>query len=129
MPNRLALLCAILLYLGMTVLAQPQDVSPTPPRTLWDHNGSVMYLIANGSSRQFYYQKPRPGMLEAGAHPDSLLFKGQIDDGQILGTAYIFNAQCGAVPFDVKGPILDDGGRIVLTGQAPRIGRNCQVKG
>jgi hypothetical protein len=54
-----------------------------------------MYLIANGSSRDFYYQKPRAGMLEAGAHPDALLFKGQINDGQISGTAYIFNAAAG----------------------------------
>jgi hypothetical protein len=129
MPKRFAFLCAIPLYLGMSVSAQPQDVPPTSPRTLWDHNGSVMYLIANESSREFYYQKPRPGMLEAGAHPDSLLFKGQIDDGQMLGTAYIFNAQCGPVPFEVKGPILDNGGRIVLTGQVPRIGRNCQANG
>jgi hypothetical protein len=88
-----------------------------------------MYLIANGSSREFYYQKPRAGMLEAGAHPDALLFKGQINDGQISGTAYIFNAQCGQVPFEVKGPILDNGGRIMLTGQAPHVGRNCQAYG
>jgi len=74
-----------------------------------------MYLIAIGSSRELHYQKPRPGMLEAGAHPDDVLFKGEINDGQISGTAYIFNAQCGQVPFHVKGPILDNGGRIVLT--------------
>ena len=42
----------------------------TAEQTFWDHNGSVMYLVANGSSREFYYQKPRPGMLEAGAHPE-----------------------------------------------------------
>jgi len=88
-----------------------------------------MYLIAIGSSRELHYQKPRPGMLEAGARPDDVLFKGEINDGQISGTAYIFNAQCGAVPFRVKGPISDNGGRIVLTGQAPRTGRNCQTVG
>ncbi len=88
-----------------------------------------MYLIAIGSSRELHYQTPRPGMLEAGARPDDVLFKGQINDGQISGTAYIFNAQCGQVPFRVKGPISDNGGRIVLTGQAPRIGRNCQTVG
>jgi hypothetical protein len=73
--------------------------------------------------------KPRPGMVEAGAHPDDLLFKGQINDGQISGMAYIFNAQCGRVPFHVKGPLLDNGGRIVLTGQAPHVARNCQGYG
>ena len=102
---------------------------PTAEPTFWDHNGSVMYLVANGSSREFYYKKPRPGMLEVGAHPDSLLFKGQINDGQFSGTAYLFNAHCGQVPFAVKGPILDNGAKVVLTGQAPRVGRNCQASG
>jgi hypothetical protein len=124
MPTRFAFLWTISLFLSTSAQAQPQEV-----RTLWDHNGSVMYLIANGSSREFYYQKPRAGMLEAGAHPDALLFKGQINDGQISGTAYIFNAQCGQVPFEVKGPILDNGGRIMLTGQAPHVGRNCRAYG
>jgi hypothetical protein len=27
--------------------------------------------------------------LEAGAHPDDVLFKGEVNDGQISGTAYI----------------------------------------
>ena len=134
MPKRSILsgaifLSAIPLLLSTSVYAQPQDASPPAERTLWDHNGSIMYLIAIGSSRELYYQKPRPGMLEAGARPDDVLFKGEINDGQISGTAYIFNAQCGKVPFRVKGPISDNGGRIVLTGQAPRIGRNCQTSG
>jgi hypothetical protein len=45
-----------------------------------------------------------------------------------LETADIFNPHCGPIPFEVKGPILDDQ-RIVLTGQAPRVGRNCQTYG
>src|SRR3974390_553734 len=91
--------------------AQAQTQIESPGRTVWDHNGSVMYLVANGSSREFYYQKPRPGMLDAGARPGSLLFRGQINNGQYLGTAYIFNLQCGPIPFEVKGPILHDGSK------------------
>jgi hypothetical protein len=123
------LLWAIPLFLSTSVDAQLQDASPPAERTLWDHNGSIMYLIAIGSSRELHYQKPRPGMFEVGARPDDVLFKGEINDGQISGTAYIFNAQCGPVPFRAKGPISDNGGRIVLTGQVPRIGRNCQTVG
>jgi hypothetical protein len=104
--------------------AETQPASPEP--TIWDHNGSVMYLVANGSSREVYYQKPRPGMLDAGARPGSLLFRGEVNNGQYLGTAYIFNLHCGPIPFEVKGPILDDDERIVLTGQAPRVGRDCR---
>jgi hypothetical protein len=119
-------LCAIPLFLVTSAFAQPQN-APSPPPTLWDHNGSVMYLVENGSSREFYYQKPRPGMLEAGAHPDSLLFRGQITEGHLSGTAFLFNANCGQFPFAVKGSILDNGEKVVLIGQAPRIGRNCQA--
>ena len=109
--------------------AQAQTRTASPEPTIWDHNGSVMYLVANGSSREVYYQKPRPGMLDAGARPGSLLFRGEINNGQYLGTAYIFNLQCGPIPFEVKGPILDDDKRIVLTGPAPRVGRDCRPYG
>jgi hypothetical protein len=125
MSKRFTVLFAVAIFISVNAQAQP----PEEGRSLWDHNGSVMYLVANGSSREIYYQKPRPGMLQAGAHPDSLPFKGEINDGQISGIAYIFNAQCGQVPFNVKGPVLDNGGKIVLTGQAPRVGRNCQTNG
>jgi len=110
--------------------AQTQTASPepTPPEpTIWDHNGSVMYLVENGSSREFYYQKPRLGMLDAGAHPGSLLFRGQIDNEQFSGTAYIFNPQCGRIPYPVTGTVLDSDQRIVLTGQAPQVGRDCRA--
>jgi hypothetical protein len=103
--------------------AQTQTTSPEP--TIWDHNGSVVYLVANGQSREFYYRKPRAGMLDAGAHPDSLLFRGEIDNGKYSGTAYIFNRHCGQIPFQVEGTILDNDERIMLTGQAPRVARNC----
>jgi hypothetical protein len=110
---------------SMGALAQTQTASPEP--TIWDHNGSVMYLVANGPSREFYYQKPRAGMLEVGARSGSLLFRGQINNGQFSGTAYIFNPRCGRIPFQVKGPILDNDERIILTGEAPRVGRNCRT--
>jgi hypothetical protein len=109
--------------------AHAQTQTAPPESTIWDHNGSVMYLVTNGSSREVYYQKPRPGMMDAGARPGSLLFRGEVNNGQYLGTAYIFNLQCGPIPFEVKGPVLDDDERIVLTGQAPRVGRDCRSYG
>ena len=68
-------------------------------------------------------------MMEAGARPGSLLFRGEIKNGQYVGTAFIFNAHCGQIPFQVKGPIISDEERIVLTGQARRVGRNCHTYG
>jgi hypothetical protein len=130
MPERLTFYLILQLLICTSAFAQSTTpAATTAERTFWDHNGSVVYLVANGSSREFYYQRPRLGMLEAGAHPDSLLFSGQINNGQFAGTAYVFNAQCGQVPFEVKGPILENGGRVALTGQAPRVGRNCQASG
>jgi hypothetical protein len=120
MPDRVKLCCT-------SANAQTQTISPKP--TNWDHNGSVMYLVENGSSREFHYQKPRPGMMEAGARPGSLLFRGQVDNGQYSGTAYIFDPRCGAIPFQAKGPVLDNDERIMLTGQMPKVGRNCRTYG
>lgn len=107
--------------------ARAQTQTTSPGSTIWDHNGSVMYLVANGQSREFYYQKPRAGMIDAGAHPGSLLFRGEIDNGRFFGTAYIFNSRCGQIPFQVEGSILDNDERIMLSGQAPRVGRNCRA--
>jgi hypothetical protein len=125
MPRHFALFIGLPIILNTGAHAQTQAASPEPP--LWDHNGSVMSLVAKGSSREFYYQKPRPGMLEAGAKPGSLLFRGEVSNGQYSGTAFIFSPRCGQIPFQVKGAILDNDERIVLTGQAPRVGRNCQA--
>jgi hypothetical protein len=112
---------------GAVADAQAQTQTASAEPTIWDHNGSVMYLVANGQSREFHYQKPRAGMLEVGARPGTLLFRGEIDNGQYSGTAYIFNPHCGQIPFEVKGAIRDNDERIILTGQAPRLGRNCRA--
>ena len=91
------------------------------------HNGSTVYLVANGSAREFYYQQPRSGMMAAGARPGSLLFWGKFADGSYSGTAYIFNARCGKFPYAVSGPVLDGYRRVVMQGDAPRIGTDCKV--
>ena len=105
--------------------AQTQTTPPAP--SVWDHNGSTMTLVENGATREFHYQNPRPGMVEVGAHPGTLLFRGRFDNGQFAGTAYIFNPRCGPIPFPVRGSALDDGARIVLTGEVPLVGRKCRV--
>jgi hypothetical protein len=122
-----ALGAMVLVAAGAMASAQAQTQTASAEPTIWDHNGSVMYLIANGQSREFHYQKPRAGMLQVGAHSGSLLFRGEIDNGQYSGTAYIFSPHCGQIPYQVKGPISNNDERIILTGQAPRLGRNCRA--
>ena len=75
---RAELIVLAIALVAVVACAQAQTQTASPESTIWDHNGSVMYLIANGSSREIFYQKPRPGMLEAGARPGSLLFRGEI---------------------------------------------------
>src|SRR5882762_11601426 len=98
-------------------------------RSLWDHNGSTIYLVATGTSREFYYQMPRPGMVHAGARQGSLLFSGRSTDGRYVGTAYIYNSRCGRIPYKVGGPILDNYERVVLQGAAPNVGSDCRIRG
>src|SRR5512135_465432 len=112
---RTELIVPAIALVAVVACAQAQTQTASPESTIWDHNGSVMYLIANGPSREFHYQKPRAGMSEVGVRPGSLLFSGEIDNGQYSGSAYIFNPHCGQIPFQVKGPVLDNDERILLT--------------
>jgi hypothetical protein len=107
-------------------LGSPQPVSQ---RTFWSHNGSTMYLVVDGHRRQFFYQQPKPGMLQAGARPNSLLFDGEVVDNAYSGTAYIFNKQCGQFPYSVNGPILYQGRRVEMHGRAPRVDGHCRISG
>lgn len=100
-----------------------------PKITYWDHNGSIMSLQVDGRTRRFYYDQPRPGMAAAGVQPNTLLFVGEVVGSTYVGTAHIFNARCGAFPYRVSGPIEDGGRRVVLTGRAPRVDRNCRIFG
>ena len=127
--TRTAVAVAAIVLSTTVACASAQAQTAPPESTILDHNGSVMYLVANGSSREVYYQKPRAGMLEAGVRPGSLLFRAEVNNGQYMGTAYIFNLHCGPIPFEVKGPVFNDDERIVLTGQAPRVGRDCHPYG
>jgi hypothetical protein len=85
--------------------------------------------VADGENRQFSYEEPRPGMVEAGAHLGSVLFTGKSRNGSYVGTAYIFNSHCGQIPYQVRGPILDRHERVVLKGQAPRVDSDCNIVG
>src|SRR5262245_2419217 len=62
--------------------------SPSEP-TYWDHNGSTMYLVADGDKREFRYHKPRQGMLDEGVWPGTVLFRGKVRGKTYEGTAYL----------------------------------------
>lgn len=105
---------------------------PEPPAQgagLWMHNGSIMRLEASGTGRRFYYEVPREGMRNAGTGPGTLLFDGTRDGARYSGTAYIFAAGCRPQPYAVEGVVSDGDQRVVMTGEAPRIGAGCRTIG
>jgi hypothetical protein len=111
------------------IAAAPSPQAGEVKQLLWDHNGSTVYLVAQGHSRKFFYKEPKQGMLSAGAGPDALIFSGEAIGEQYRGTAYLFNSRCGKLPYQVRGPILDNYRRVELRGQAPRVDSNCRVIG
>ena len=97
--------------------------------TRWDHNGSIMRLEADGTRRRFVYAAPRPGMRRVGVRNGMVLFDGRRDGRVYQGTARIFNKRCGQFTYRVRGEVSDDERRVVLFGQAPRVGSDCQIRG
>jgi hypothetical protein len=121
--NLFAIAVAIMVTPTSAVLAQEGTT-----RSLWSHNGSTVYLLATGAVREFNYEEPRPGMVQAGAHPGAPLFVGRAVRGQYVGTAYIYNARCGRIGYQVSGPILNNYERVVLKGRVPIVARDCRVQ-
>jgi hypothetical protein len=103
----------------------------TPPAgsNLWTHNGSLMRLVANGATRTLLYEKPRDGMLNAGAKQGSIVFEGSRNGNAYSGTAYIFARGCKPQGYSVSGGISDGERRITLYGQAPKVSDGCKVQG
>ncbi len=117
--------------------APPAQSNAPPPatlnnsgRSLWTHNGSLVYLTAEGDTRRFYYKQPREGMRAVGARPGTILFEGRRDGTSYAGTAYIFTTQCGAIPYQVRGVVSHDERQVTLRGAAPsQVEGGCRVLG
>jgi hypothetical protein len=113
----------------VTLIGTSSGLPAQQPPSLWHHNGSTLHLVASGQKREFYYEEPRAGMVQAGARKGSLLFSGVAKANRYIGTAFIYHPQCGTFSYQVSGPILDNYRRVILRGQASRIGRDCKVIG
>ena len=68
-------------------------------------------------------------MVEAGARPGSVLFRGKVENGHYAGTAFMFDRRCGQISYAVSGPVLDSDQRVVLSGEAPLVGAKCRLQG
>lgn len=95
----------------------------------WEQNGSIIYLIAEGASRKFYFEKPRDDLTVNGVQKGALLFDGKKDGSRYTGTAYAFAAKCKPRPFAVIGDISADEKQVTLRGKQPTINTACKVTG
>jgi hypothetical protein len=109
--------CALL---ALSEFAQSQS-------SVWEHNGSTVYLSSKNTQRQFFYHKPRAGLEAGGVQSGTLLFSGRRIGGQYSGTAYIFSNKCGAVSYQVSGPVSPDDRIVTLYGKAPTLDEFCQT--
>lgn len=113
----------------IAAIVKYRDLGAPVNFSVWDHNGSIVELVANGRFRSYFYKTPRAEMLSAGAKPGSLLFEGEAAGDQYVGVAYFFDSRCGPIPYQVSGPVLENYERVVLQGLAPRIAQNCLSQG
>lgn len=95
----------------------------------WNHNGSLVALSAQGTSRVFYYERPRELVEKAGVVKGTLLFKGQFAGRSYKGQAYQFSHKCGPIAYPVKGQVSKDFTRIDLSGERPVRDKDCRRTG
>lgn len=95
----------------------------------WEHNGSVVSLVADGSTRKFFYAQPRPSLTALGVQSGTLLFDGRKDGDTYSGTAYIFSRDCAPSAYPVSGTVSADSRQVVMYGKAPRRNATCEVIG
>jgi hypothetical protein len=96
----------------------------------WNHNGSVMRLVASGNQRWFYYETPRQGMVNEGVTPGTLLFNGWKNGNSYSGTARVFSRHCVGAPleYQVQGPVRADQLQVTVYGTRPKMSY-CQPTG
>jgi hypothetical protein len=87
----------------------------------WNHNGSIMRLVASGDQRWFYYENPRAVLREAGVTSGTLLFNGRKQGNDYVGTARRFSKDCPGTPLEypVEGSVSGDQLSVTVRGSRP----------
>ena len=85
--------------------------------SFWNHNGSIMRLVANGNERQFIYEVPSKKMYNTGVRPGSVLFNGYKNGNKYFGTSTVFSKNCHYdLAYKVSGNVYE-GPKVVLYGK------------
>jgi hypothetical protein len=118
----------LLSLIALTVLGSAAALADS----YWDHNGSLMRLVAKGSERLFYYEKPKDSLRQSGVRPGTLLFNGTTQNERYEGVARRFSKHCPESPLEywVTGNVVRPQGQlqVVLTGPRP-VHQRCQETG
>jgi hypothetical protein len=98
--------------------------------TCWNHNGSIVRLIASGQQRTFVYEQPRDVLRIAGVSRGTILFNGARTGNRYSGTAYVFSRECPEMPlpYSVRGFVGPNDTQVTMTGSRP-VFVNCRATG
>ncbi len=120
----------LLAFVGAFLLAGACTVPAAVADSCWNHNGSLMRLKAEGSSRWLLYENPRSVLRNAGVHRGTLLFNGVKNGNWYSGTARVYSKYCPGEPLEyfVEGPVSANQLRITVRGTR-QIFSNCQPTG
>lgn len=93
----------------------------------FQHGGKEVWLaVYRNGAIDIQYDDPKVG---ANLRGESV-FRGRIEAGKVVGTAYIFKKDCPPAPYDVRGDFNAGGDKLTLAGPAPvREASSCQVSG
>ena len=96
----------------------------------WNHNGSLMRLVAQGNNRWFYYENPRRVLRNAGVRPGTLLFNGVKRGNSYSGTSRVFSKWCNApLEYYVQGPVSSSQTRVTIRGTRDVYASGCRNTG
>lgn len=84
----------------------------------WSHNGSVMGLAVEGRKRTIVYVEIRGGLAKY-VKPGSVLFSGISNGNKYKGKAFKFSENLPPLDYEVEGPIMNEGSKVILIGKAP----------
>jgi hypothetical protein len=94
--------------------------------SLWDHNGSTVRLVADGTRRTFVYEIPRQSLKDLGVAKGTVLFEGRKIDQTYVGMAYVFSSRCNPRKYQVAGPVAGDLRQVTVYGEVSRVDQNCK---
>lgn len=97
--------------------------------SLWDHNGSVVRLVSDGTHRTLLYEAPRESLQRAGVTRGTVLFDGERDGRKYRGVAQRFAKNCRKPLFYSVTGIVETETRIVLHGKREIYDSSCRPTG